>query len=318
MIEDTTSPAKCSGSGLVYDTYQPSLADVSSIVKTGVLFPTSEIGTDPVAIRDFAQAAESMGYDHMLFYEHVVGVNPDSPVGRVRQWRQTTMYHEPFVLLGYLAAVTSSLELVTCILVLPQRETALVAKQAAAADVLTGGRLRLGVGVGLNPVEYEAMGREFGDRGPRIDEQIEVLRLLWTQELVTYEGRWHKITDAGINPLPVQRPIPLWIGGSAGPVVRRIGRLGDGWMLPGGIREPDEARRVLASIHDHARAAGRDPSEIGVQKIISGEGPDEWADGVRAWSKLDVTHFAVSIEGTGSPDGHIEAIRRFREVVDAL
>jgi probable F420-dependent oxidoreductase len=287
-------------------------------LKTGVLFPTTEIGTDPIAIRDYAQAAESLGYDHMLFFEHVVGANAESPLGRDKPWRHTNMYHEPFVLFGYLAAATTSIELATCIMVLPMRETALVAKQAAAVDVLTGGRLRLGVGVGMNTLEYKAMGKEFGDRGSRTDEQIEVLRLLWTKELVTYEGRWHKITDAGINPLPIQRPIPLWIGGSADPVLRRIGRLGDGWMLPGGIQQPDEAMRVLARIHDHARAAGRDPAEIGVQKVISGDGPDEWADGIRAWSKVGVTHFAVSAGVAASPDGHIEKMRRFREVADAV
>ena len=196
-------------------------------MKTGVLFPTSEIGTDSVAVRDYAQAAEALGYDHMLFFEHVIGANAESPLGRDKPWSHTTMYHEPFTLFGYLAAATTSIELATCIMVLPLRETALVAKQAAAVDVLSGGRLRLGVGVGLNKTEYEAMGKGLGDRGARIEEQIELLRLLWTNELVTFEGRWHRVTDAGINPLPVQRPIPIWIGGSADRVVRRIGRLAD-------------------------------------------------------------------------------------------
>ena len=139
-------------------------------------------------------------------------------------------------------------------MVLPLRETALVAKQAAAVDVLSGGRLRLGVAVGLNDVEYDAMGKGFHDRGARMEEQIEVLRLLWTRDLVTFEGRWHKITDAGINPLPVRRPIPLWMGGGADPVVRRIGRLADGWMLPGTMRRPEDAAR------SHRRDAGPRPA----------------------------------------------------------
>ena len=288
-------------------------------MKTGVLFPTSEIGTDSVAVRDYAQAAEALGYDHMLFFEHVIGANAESPLGRDKPWSHTTMYHEPFTLFGYLAAATTSIELATCIMVLPLRETALVAKQAAAVDVLSGGRLRLGVGVGLNKTEYEAMGKGLGDRGARIEEQIELLRLLWTNELVTFDGRWHRVTDAGINPLPVQRPIPIWIGGSADRVVRRIGRLADGWMLPGSIRQPDEAARaIIARMHDHAREAGRDPAKIGLQRVISGAGPDEWASGVRAWRELGVTHFAVSVDGPASPDAHIEKLRLFREVADAV
>ena len=229
-------------------------------MNTGVLFPTTEIGTDPIAIRDFAQAAESLGFDHMLFYDHVLGANEETPAGRGKPWRHTNMFHEPLVLFGYLAGVTRSIELATSILILPQRQTALVAKQAAAADVLSGGRLRLGIRVGMNPVEYEGMGAGFSDRGARTDEQIEVLRMLWTRELVTFEGRWHRITDAGINPLPVQRPIPLWIGGSADRVVRRLARLGDGWMFAGGGRVPDgDAMASLDRMRSYAREAGRGP-----------------------------------------------------------
>ena len=289
-------------------------------MNTGVLFPTTEIGTDPIAIRDFAQAAESLGFDHMLFYDHVLGANEETPAGRGKPWRHTNMFHEPLVLFGYLAGVTRSIELATSILILPQRQTALVAKQAAAADVLSGGRLRLGIRVGMNPVEYEGMGAGFSDRGARTDEQIEVLRMLWTRELVTFEGRWHRITDAGINPLPVQRPIPLWIGGSADRVVRRLARLGDGWMFAGGGRVPDgDAMASLDRMRSYAREAGRDPSAIGIQKVIGHEEgiPEKWVEGLAAWRDAGATHIAFSTGGASlaNPQEHIAAIRRFSETI---
>ena len=164
------------------------------VLKSGVLFPTNTIGTDLQAIRDYAQMVESLGYDHLLFYEHILGVNAESVLGNGKPWSHTNAYHEPFALCGYLAAVTNSLELATCVMVLPLRDTALVAKQAATVDLLSEGRFTLGVGVGLNIVEYEAMGKDFGNRGKRIEEQIEVLRLLWTKELVTFQGHWHSVS----------------------------------------------------------------------------------------------------------------------------
>src|SRR5436309_13045629 len=205
----------------------------------GVTFPQNEIGADPVAIRDYAQAAEALGYGHLIVYDHVLGADP---TGRPN-WQGYTykdMFHEPFVLFGYLAALTQ-LELVTAVLVLPQRQTALVAKQAAEVDVLTGGKLRLGVGVGWNPVEYEALGMDFHTRGRAIEEQIEVLRLLWSQEVVSYKGKFHTITEAGLNPLPVRRSIPIWTGGSTDVVLQRIARIGDGWFPQG---RPDEQMRA--------------------------------------------------------------------------
>ncbi len=269
-------------------------------------------------MRDYAQAAESLGYDHLLAYDHVLGANAASRPGWSGAYRHTDGFHEVFVLFGYLAGFTEKLELATGILILPQRQTALVAKQAAAIDVLSGGRLRLGIGVGWNDVEYEALGEDFRNRGCRSEEQIEVMRALWTQELVTYDGRWHKITDAGLNPLPVQRPIPVWLGGSADHVLRRIGRLGDGWVLPGSVRRPDDvARAVIGTVHEHAHSAGRDPSDIGLEKIVSFAGGKDHAAEVSAWRELGITHISVNTMGAGlsSPDGHIESIRRFREAV---
>src|SRR5438270_1113965 len=197
-------------------------------MQIGVTFPQNEIGVDSKAIRDYAQAAEALGYTHLIAYDHVLGADPTGRPG----WRGYTdkdMFHEPFVLFGYLAALTQ-LELVTAVLILPQRQTALVAKQATEVDVLTGGKLRLGVGVGWNPVEYEALGMGFHKRGSMIEEQIEGMRLLWSQEIVNYKGQYHTITEAGLNPLPIRRSIPIWVGGRADAALRRAARLADCWF----------------------------------------------------------------------------------------
>src|SRR5918992_2832003 len=203
-------------------------------MKVGVVFPQTEIGSDAPAIRDYAQAAEELGFRHVLAYDHVIGANPTSRPGWKPAYSHLDKFHEPFVLFGYLAGVTTKIELVTGIIILPQRQTVLVAKQSATLDILSGGRLRLGIGIGWNPVEYEALGENFKNRGRRSEEQIEVMRRLWTHELVSFEGKWHRITDAGLNPLPIQRPIPIWFGGYVDPVLRRIGRMADGWVMVGG------------------------------------------------------------------------------------
>jgi probable F420-dependent oxidoreductase len=199
-------------------------------MRIGAVFPQMEIGDDPGAIRSWAQAVEELGYQHVLAFEHVLGAGTDTRPGWQHAYTSETLFHEVFVLFGYLAAVTSRVELVTGVLVLPQRQTALVAKQAAEVDVLSGGRLRLGVGVGWNEVEYQALGASFGDRGARSEEQVEVLRRLWAEPTITYSGRWHQVDNAGINPLPVRRRIPVWFGGHAEAALRRVGRVGDGWL----------------------------------------------------------------------------------------
>ena len=232
-------------------------------MRFGVVFPQTEIGTDAAVIRDFAQTAEALGYHHILAYDHVIGANPASRQGWRPPYTHKDSFHEPFVLFSYLAGVTKSLEFTTGVIILPQRQTVLVAKQAAALDVLSGGRLRLGIGIGWNPVEYEALGEDFKNRGRRSEEQVEVLRKLWTQELVTYEGQWHKITDAGLNPLPIQRPIPIWFGGSDDRALRRLARLGDGWFP---LMGPDDTcRAAIDKIGSYAREAGRDPKSIGIE-----------------------------------------------------
>ena len=284
-------------------------------MKLGVVFPQTEIGSDPIAIRDYAQAAEALEYTHLVAYDHVLGARPRGDWGQ--RYTDKDMFHEPLVLFGYLAAVTQDLELVTDILILPQRQTALVAKQAAEVDVLSSGRLRLGVGIGWNYVEYEALGEQFDNRGYRIEEQIAVLRALWTQELVTFEGQRHRIPDAGINPLPVQRPIPIWMGGGAEPVLRRIARLADGWFP---MMQPDDnLRAALSRLFGYAREAGRDSTAIGIEAsvAIANRTPDQWAEVAETWRSLGATHLLVNTmkSGLASPQAHIDAIRRFKEAV---
>ena len=287
-------------------------------MKIGVTFPQTEIGSDPGAVREYAQAVEDMGYAHLLVFDHVLGADPAHYQGWRGAYSIKDMFHEPFVLFGYLAGVTQKLELVTGIIILPQRQTILVAKQAAEIDVLSGGRFRLGIGVGWNEVEYEALGENFHNRGRRSEEQITLMRALWTQEVVNFEGRWHRVTAAGLNPLPVQRPIPIWLGGSAEPVLERVGRLADGW-IPMGRPEDEQTRAPLERMRAYAREAGRDPASIGVEARIGVRDttPDDWVKDMAAWRELGATHLSVSTMGAGfvSMDQHVAALRRFYEAV---
>jgi probable F420-dependent oxidoreductase len=289
-------------------------------MRIGAIFPQTEIGTDPTAVRDYAQAAEDLGYDHVLVYDHVLGANPASRPGWRAPYTHKDMFHEPFVLAGYLAAVTKKIELATGIIILPQRQTVLVAKQAAAVDVLSGGRLRLGIGIGWNEVEYEALGENFHNRGLRSEEQIAVVRALWTQELVTFHGKWHKITDAGLNPLPMQRPIPIWFGGVAEPVLNRIARLGDGWIPL--FRPDDKGGVLIEKMRSYAGEAGRDPATIGIEGRISiaNRASEEWANEALMWKNLGATHLSVNTMKADlpNPSAHIDAIRRFKEALAGI
>jgi probable F420-dependent oxidoreductase len=294
----------------------------------GVAFPTTEIGADLAAVRDYIQATEELGYSHLRILDHVLGADPQwHPEVPVLYYTHRSVIHEPFTLMAYVAALTSRVHLVTGILILPQRQTALVAKQAAELDVLSNGRLRLGVGVGWNPVEYEALGQDFHTRGKRCEEQISVLRALWTQEVVNFHGRWHQISHAGLNPPPIQRPIPIWIGAGspAHPIppeaaLRRIARLADGWFPLFGLGDA-EGREAIARLHGYVKEAGRDPKALGLEGRITlpGKEPEHWATEIKAWQDLGATHLAVVTGGGGlrSPREHIEVLRRFKAVVDS-
>ena len=287
-------------------------------MRHGVVFPQTEFGNDPTAIRDYAQAVEGLGYDYLLVYDHVLGAHPAREPKLTGPYTNEHPFHEPMVLFGFLAAVTARLELVTGILILPQRQTALVAKQTAEVDVLSNGRLRLGIGIGWNYVEYDALGEEFRTRGRRVEEQIDVLRKLWTQPLVTHKGAHHVIDNAGISPLPVRRPIPIWFGGAAEPVLERAARLGDGWM-PAGRPPDDRMKAYLDQLDGYLAKAGRSRAQFGVDPWISiaGHGPDEWRRRVEAWRGLGATHLAVDTMRAGftSPQAHLDAVRKFRGVL---
>ena len=260
---------------------------------------------------------EELGYTHILAFDHVLGANPDRPGGFKGPYTYRHQFYEPLVLFGFLAAVTRQVELVSGILILPQRQTALVAKQAATVDVLSAGRLRLGVAVGWNPVEFDALGEQFGNRGQRIEEQIEVLRALWTRELVTFEGRWHRIPDAGINPLPVQRPIPVWMGGESEPVLGRAARLADGWFPH--FRPGPAAQAIVDRLHRLIKDVGREPAAFGIEGrvTLAQVPPGAWAGELVAWRAMrGVTHLCVHTVGLGlkTPEDHVQALRRFKEV----
>lgn len=289
------------------------------MLSVGVTFPQNEIGNDPLVIRDYAQAVESMGYAFLLAYDHVLGANPERPGGWTGVYNHKNAFHEPFVLYGYLAGLTKRLELITGVIILPQRQTALVAKQAAEVDVLSGGRLRLGVGIGWNAVEYTALGEDFHTRGRRIEEQIDVMRRLWTNDLVTFKGRWHSIPDAGLNPLPVRRPIPIWMGGGgrgeAGgdAVVARVARIADGWIIFG---TAEAMAPRIALLHKEMEKAGRPAKQVGIMGGTALRGSDvgAWASAVRAWEQAGAGEVTINTMGAGfaAVDDHVRALRQLK------
>jgi probable F420-dependent oxidoreductase len=284
-------------------------------MRVGAVFPQTEIGSDPADVRRWATTVEDLGYDHILAYDHVLGAGTDTRPGW-QGYTSETLFHEVFVLYGYLAAVTRRVELVTGVLILPQRQTALVAKQAAEVDLLTRGRFRLGIGLGWNAVEYEALGQDFTSRGRRAEEQVDLLRRLWTEPSVTYRGRFDTVTAAGLAPLPVQRPIPVWFGAQSERAYRRAGRLADGWfpqVRPG--PELDEARQV---VEQAAVAAGRDPARLGMEGRVTWRGsPETLAEHAASWRDAGATHVSVNTMGAGlrTVDDHLAALEAAAEVL---
>jgi probable F420-dependent oxidoreductase len=283
-------------------------------VRLGIGFPHQVIGTDPAAVRDFAQAAEGAGFDYLSAIEHVAGAHAERFAGvdtgfPAPPYLHDYPFHEPFTLFAFLAGVTSRVELVTSVLVLPQRQTVLVAKQAAEVSLLTGGRLRLGVGVGWNHAEFEALGADFHTRGERTAEQVVVLRRLWTEPLVTFTGRWHTLDRVAIAPLPA-RPIPLWMGGGTGEVtLRRIARLADGWMPM--ARASADIEGLVARMRGYLQEAGREPSSLGIQATIGGPA-GQWAPEARRWEQAGATHLSLG----GAPDPGLTAMQRLERAIE--
>jgi len=290
-------------------------------MKVGVVFPQTEIGSDPIAVRDYAQTAEGLNCSHILAFDHVLGANRASRPDFRGPYDHNSLFHEPFVLYGYLAGLTERIGLTTGIIIVAQRQTVLVAKQAAAVDVLSGGRLRLGIGIGWNDVEFEGLGENFHDRGKRSEEQVEVMRALWTNETIRYQGQWHTITDAGINPLPVQRPIPILFGGMSDNVMRRIAKMGDGWLPqfegfgPDGSTPNEEGRRLIAKLHGYIAEAGRHPGDVAIEGRVKlgTRTPEVCAREVAAWADLGATEVTLNTMGAGldSPAAHTDAIGKF-------
>jgi probable F420-dependent oxidoreductase len=300
-------------------------------VQIGVVYPQNEIESDRGAVRQFALSVENMGFTHVQTLEHVINVNAESRPGWNMPFDIGDPFHEPFVLFSFMAGVTSNLGFITGVLILTQRQTVLVAKQAACLDVLCEGRFRLGVGTGWNEVEYEALGVPFAGRGARIEEQVELLRALWSNPSVTVNTELHTITDAGLTPLPVQRPIPVWFGGGSDrrwinggdnaklPALRRIARIADGWVPE--IKPDDRGRELIDTMHEMARECGRDPATIGIEgrMYIYGEDPQAWVDDLKRWEEMGASHVAVNTHLTGvrGVDEHVRKLAKFREAVPA-
>lgn len=286
-------------------------------MKIGIVFPQTEIGDDPEVVARFATTAESVGYDHILAYDHVLGANTASRPNWAGPYTSESLFHEPLVLFAFLAGITTRLQFASAVLILPQRQTALVAKQAASVDVLSGGRLRLGIGTGWNPVEYEILGENFHNRGVRSEEQIEVMRRLWAEPAIEFQGKWHSVPDAGIKPLPPRRRIPVWLGGGAPAVLDRVARVADGWFP---FHVPKLADDV-ATIRRIAQEHGRDPQEIGVECIIPPDATREKArDRLKSLEDMGVTHASVVMMNLGleSPEAHIDSLAGYWDAVGDL
>lgn len=280
----------------------------SATLRVGAVYPQTELGHDTGAIRTWVQEVERLGYRHILIYDHVVGADPAVHDGWTRAYDVNTTFREPLVLLGYMAAI-SSLEFVTGVVILPQRQTVLVAKQAAEVDLLARGNFRLGIGIGWNPVEYQALGEDFTNRGRRSEEQISLLRRLWVEQSVTFTGEHDCVVGAGLNPMPVQRPIPIWIGGVSERTYARIGRLADGWFpnMPLGPK----VEEALAMIDRSARAAGRDPATLGMEPRINYTGDvDALAELTDRWHRAGASHVAINTmrAGLAGVDEHLTVL----------
>ena len=284
-------------------------------MQIGAVFSHGEVGSDVVAMRDWSQTVQDLGYDFVVASDHVVGADPASYSDLQRVFSIDSRVHEPLTLFAFLAGVAPRLGFLSSVIILPQRQTALVAKQAAEVDVLSGGRLRLGVGIGWNPVEFTALGMEFRNRARRFEEQIEVMRRLWTERVTTLDGRYHSLRAEGINPMPIQRPIPIWIGASAEAAVKRACTIGDGYLplapLEGGWQA------TMDRIHGWLQEAGRDPSTFGIEgRLNAGTGtPDDWTGTIAMWRGFGASHLSVGITSVGGVEAQVRRLREVRDLI---
>ena len=297
-------------------------------MKLGYMLPLIDVGGEPAVVRELAETAEGLGYDHLGAPDHVLGVNAASRPNWGNRNTSADLFHDPFVLFGFLSGCTRTIGFSTQVLILPQRQTALVAKQAASLDLLSGGRFRLGIGVGWNEVEFVGLNENFRDRGRRSEEQVAVMRALWAAPHVDFTGTWHRIADAGINPLPTARRVPLWYGGHEDVTLRRIAQWGDGWIMlahPAG----EAARAAFDKLRGYVWAAGRDPASVGLEVWVSmGLGGEaEWRAEAAAWKALGVTHLTLNNWfgryhhkriAERSLKAHLASLERYRKAVADL
>lgn len=285
-------------------------------MQLGAVLPHNEIGNDPGAIKAYLQGVEDLGMTHLLIYDHVMGADPNRAGGFKGPYDKDVAFHEPFTFFAFAAAVTTSIELVTTVLILPQRQTVLVAKQAAEVALLSNNRLRLGVGTGWNKIEYQALNENFTNRGKRQSEQVELMRKLWSEDAFSFEGSYHTIDQASINPRPTAL-VPIWFGGSAPALLQRCALLGDGWMPLGGAN--DKSRALLEEIRGHRVAAGRTMDGFGVQAQaqFAGGSPERWRDHADKWREIGATHMAVATHNAGptNVEGHLARIVQYRDAI---
>ena len=289
----------------------------------GVVLPTVELGSDPAIIREYAQTAQELGYTHLVIQDHVLGVDPAVHVGWTRPYTYKTLTPDPFIQSAFLSSAVPGMELVTGVVVITQRQTVLVAKQAAEVDILTGGNFRLGVGLGWNKVEYDALGEDFTNRGVRSEEQVELMRALWTQQSVTFDGKWHHIDAAGINPMPVQRPIPVWFGGASDAVLKRTARMGDGWITSPQVQTYEANRAMLDRLYSFAEEVDRDPASIGIEgriELVDHPTDQDVIASHKEWKGMGVEIVTLSTRAVGldSPRQQMDALKKYMDLTDSL
>lgn len=294
---------------------------MTTSLRIGAVFPQTEIGTDRVDISSWIEGARDLGFHHMVAYDHVLnGEQAYHHPKLVGRYDETKPFHEVMVLFGYMAAIAPEMEAVSGVVILPQRQTALVAKQASTVDILTGGRFRLGVGIGWNDIEYQGLNEEFRNRGRRVEEQIDLLRTLWQDPLISYDGQWHTIDHAGLAPLPLQRPIPIWIGGSADVALQRAARLADGFFSNSGVNLEPSSHEVTV-IRNELTRIDRDPATFGFEPRLNlaEDSEDAWQRAIDWWQEAGATHVSINTMGAGctSIEEHLAGLARVKQAIEA-